>query len=318
MAATNLQKIGPTFYVSEGRNPSGRVIAGFDLDWTLIRTIRGQFPKDEADGYVIVIFTNQGYKGAKLTLALARINHIIEALHAAGLEPWVLVATGKDFYRKPNLGMWDFMKDRMGGGVRFAGRSSFYTGDAAGRPQDYDDNDRQFAHNAGLSFFVPEDIFPQTMIPNPHRHLKTSRVDLPSTQNMLIFVGMPGAGKSTFYRKYLDHRGYRHANQDVLKTKAKVLEMVRGNLANGQSVVVDATNPTLEGRRQFLDLAIEYQVPTMIIYFVGDGHGWNKLRGTPVDPTSKPVPSIAYSMYYKQLVEPTFETDGVPVVQIMS
>ena len=43
---------------------------------------------------------------------------------------------------------------------------------------------------------------------------------------------------------------------------------------------------------------------------MGDGHGYNKLR-------EKPVPTIAYSVYYKNLDEPTVATDGVPVVEYM-
>lgn len=339
MAAGALQPIQPTFYLLEGFHKDGAPIAGFDLDWTLVRSIRGKFPKDaddwaflpnrlsvlaqyEADGYILVIFTNQGYKGARQQMALQRINRIIAAFHQVGLHPWVAVATGKDHYRKPEIGMWNFLQETL---PSLDQSHSFYVGDAAGRPQDFDDNDRQFAQNAGLTFFVPEDIFPKTLIPNPHRikkpaepyrNLQPKDLNLPSTQNMLIFVGMPGTGKSTFYRTYLEPRGYLYANQDTLKTKAKVLNMVRNALATGKSVVVDATNPTLEVRREFLDLAIEYQVPTMILYWVTNGHGRNKLRGTELDPTAKPVPEIAYNIYYKKLVEPTFETDGVHVVQI--
>ena len=47
----------------------------------------------------------------------------------------------------------------------------------------------------------------------------------------------------------------------------------------------------------------------MILYFVNDGHGRNKLR-------ANPVPTIAYSMYYKNLVEPSEAVDGVPVMEI--
>jgi bifunctional polynucleotide phosphatase/kinase len=36
---------------------------------------------------------------------------------------------------------------------------SFFVGDAAGRPGDHSDTDRKWAVNAGLPFFVPEQLF---------------------------------------------------------------------------------------------------------------------------------------------------------------
>jgi len=126
---------------------------------------------------------------------------------------------------------------------------------------------------------------------------------------MFILVGMPGAGKSTFYQNYLQPKGWIHVNQDTLKTKSKVLNAIRIALSSKQSVAVDATNPSPDKRREYLNLAIQYQVPTMILYFVRNGYGWNKLRASP-------VPDIAYNIYYKNLIEPSPEIDGVPVVEI--
>lgn len=36
--------------------------------------------------------------------------------------------------------------------------------------------------------------------------------------DLVIFCGSPGAGKSTFYWKYLQPLGYERVNQDILKT----------------------------------------------------------------------------------------------------
>ena len=132
---------------------------------------------------------------------------------------------------------------------------------------------------------------------------------IPDTQTMFILVGMPGSGKSTFYQQNLQPRGWDHANQDTLKTQASMLAVIRNALSTGHSIAVDATNPSLERRREYLDLAIQYKVPTMILYFVRNGYEWNKLR-------PNPVPNIAYNMYYKKLVEPSTALDGVPVVEI--
>jgi len=38
-------------------------------------------------------------------------------------------------------------------------KQSFFVGDAAGRRGDHSNSDRQWAYNAGLPFYVPEDLF---------------------------------------------------------------------------------------------------------------------------------------------------------------
>lgn len=37
-------------------------------------------------------------------------------------------------------------------------------------------------------------------------------------QELVIFCGSPGAGKSTFYWRYLQPQGYERINQDTLKS----------------------------------------------------------------------------------------------------
>jgi bifunctional polynucleotide phosphatase/kinase len=305
---------------------TNNIIAAFDLDWTLVRTIRGRFPKDENDwaflpnrigvlkyyqemGHTIVIFTNQGYKGNKLIMAINRINKIISALIGEKLNISVLAATDNNLYRKPNIGMWQVFIQNIS---NFDKNQSFYVGDAAGRNQDHSSDDRDFATTIGLKFYVPEEIFPSTCLRISDTiciHQNSDQIVIPDTQTMFIFVGMPGSGKSTFYQQKLSPKGWVHVNQDTLKTQAKVLNAVRIAASSGQSIAIDATNPNPDKRREYIIIAAQYKIPTMILYFVGNGYGWNKLRTTP-------VPDIAYNMYYKNLVEPTPQLDLVPVIEI--
>jgi len=308
-----LEQVQPGLYLSRGKQSPVLLpqVIGFDLDWTIVRTIRARFPKDANDwaflpnrisilkayqdkGYILAIFTNQGYTGAKSIMALNRINNIITALEQQGIVPWVFVATLHDVYRKPNIGMWNVLEQYYPG---INTKESFYVGDAAGRPQDHSTDDIMFAQNVGISFFTPEQIFPN------------NQITIPDTQTMFIFVGMSGSGKTTYFEQNLAQRGWVHANQDTLKTADKVLRTVRDTLASGKSVAVDATNPTPDKRNEYIVLAAQYRVPTLIVYFVRNGYEWNKLR-------PKPVPDIAYNIYFKNLVEPTLELDRVPVVEL--
>ncbi|MEM3063107.1 MAG: DNA 3'-phosphatase [Nitrososphaerota archaeon] len=166
-----LQPKSEELYIYEGEIKSNK-IASFDLDWTLVGS-NNKFPRNQDDwtflrnriatlkkyqnDYTLVIFTNQGYKGERLNMALNRINNILKYLIENNIKPWVFVATGKDSsYRKPNIKMWEelskYIKD-------IDNSKSFYTGDAAGRLNDFDDIDIKFAKNVKIKFYTPEEIF---------------------------------------------------------------------------------------------------------------------------------------------------------------
>ena len=79
--------------------------------------------------------------------------------HAAGVPMIVLCATAKDAYRKPATGAWSFFTERCNGGVAAELASSFFVGDAAGRPGDFSDSDREFARSARLPFHDEKAFF---------------------------------------------------------------------------------------------------------------------------------------------------------------
>jgi len=136
-------------------------------------------------GYIICIFTNQsgigkdtGYKdftvpkqrkldainpdkyntkeeyiqGRKEGMKY-KITNIIEALN---VPCFVMAAYERDEYRKPDIGMWKFIEDRIG---NINKEKSFFIGDAAGRIVDHEKFDIEFAKKAGIKFCVPECIF---------------------------------------------------------------------------------------------------------------------------------------------------------------
>ena len=68
---------------------------------------------------------------------------------------------------------------------------------------------------------------------------------------LVIFVGLPGAGKSTFFEQRFS-RTHHHSSKDDLRRRrvpvGRQLALLRGPLAAQQSVVVDDTNLTREHR----------------------------------------------------------------------
>jgi predicted kinase len=76
----------------------------------------------------------------------------------------------------------------------------------------------------------------------------------------IILIGIQGSGKSTFYRERLSE--YVHVNLDTLHTRNKERLLIEECLENGQTFVVDNTNPTKADREKYISAAKEkkYQI----------------------------------------------------------
>ena len=67
-------------------------------------------------------------------------------------------------FRKPRPGIWEYLEKCRNGNIQIDQSNSFYCGDAAGRvrgkgKKDFSCSDRLFALNAGLKFYVPQELF---------------------------------------------------------------------------------------------------------------------------------------------------------------
>ena len=169
-----MEKVTDTFYLYKSLKLQYHGhLAGFDLDSTIIRPAKGKFPKTSYDiillpnriqiltnlqnnGWTIVIVTNQKVATRyTLKFRLEYLNYMINLLESHDIHPIVLASLADDQYRKPNIGMWTHLiKDSLV-------YSAFYVGDAAGRPNDFSDSDKEFAANLGIKFYTPEEIFGQ-------------------------------------------------------------------------------------------------------------------------------------------------------------
>ncbi|KAJ1456614.1 AAA domain-containing protein [Pelagophyceae sp. CCMP2097] len=74
---------------------------------------------------------------------------------------------------------------------------------------------------------------------------------------VFVAVGLPGAGKSSFFEAHLASHGVERICQDILKTRAKCEKRTAAALAAGRSVYIDRTNYDVVQRAHWLRLARE-------------------------------------------------------------
>lgn len=84
------------------------------------------------------------------------------------------------------------------------------------------------------------------------------------SQEVIILVGLPGSGKSTFAHLYAST--HTRVCQDELGSRNDCLNVMRLNLKAGKSIIIDRTNINKKQRAYFLDLAKELGVPVHCIY----------------------------------------------------
>jgi len=235
-------------------------------------------------GFKIVLMSNQlGVSKGHTMLedVQGRMQQVAVALGVANIQ--CFFATDNDFYRKPRPGMWAVFACLFNGAVPVDMAVSKYIGDAAGRPKskahpkkDFSAGDLLFAINLGLAFSTPEEFFlgdPPCSTAGVEAHpllssdaaggagggTRTrscaSATTTTTALTMVVLVGAPSAGKSTLCATRF--AAYERVNQDLLKTKKKCLDVARGHLKAGRSVVIDATNKDRDTRRDWVSLAQE-------------------------------------------------------------
>lgn len=74
------------------------------------------------------------------------------------------------------------------------------------------------------------------------------------TPKMILLIGIPGSGKSTFFQRKLaaDHV---RVNLDTLKTRNREARLIDACFAEGKSFCVDNTNLTREERAKYISIA---------------------------------------------------------------
>ncbi|MDZ8186280.1 MAG: ATP-binding protein [Nostoc sp. ChiSLP02] len=120
----------------------------------------------------------------------------------------------------------------------------------------------------------------------------------------IIFIGIQGAGKSTFYRTQFFNTHIR-LNLDMLKTRHREQILLEACLKAKQPFVVDNTNPTVEERKRYIIPAKDKGFRVLGYYF--DSKLEECKQRNSQRPHEQIVPLVGLIATYKKLVLPSWE-----------
>lgn len=87
---------------------------------------------------------------------------------------------------------------------------------------------------------------------------------------LIIMIGLQASGKTTFARNRFGE-SYRYVSKDLLKNNRhparRQRQLIEEALQQGLSVVVDNTNPTIEERKELIDLGRLYNAEIIGYFF---------------------------------------------------
>ena len=359
-------------------------ILGMDLDWTLIKPIEGKVHSKHKDDWEFlpsidnkednnnklttkisqykkhkfVIFTNQGglLKG-NVGLNLDEFKHkwlkIYEALKKNGIESvYLLAALHDDFFRKPCIGMWEYMETELNGNIKVDRSKSLYVGDMAGRKGDYAASDLLMAINLGIPFQVPEVFWDddkrksltfETLKKSVMENEKVFKADkyiveddkndktnhkiaeqlnkyLDAGKVLVLFVGSPASGKSSFYKKYLEMKN-KLVNMSMDKyegTLAKFIKEVNSIMTSGKdNILIDNTNGTKETRAKYIKIAkandykvvvVQFDITKELVMHLNELRNKEitvcELNKNPLIQCKKHLPTVAINTFWKKFESP--------------
>ena len=317
---------------------SGRKFSANKDDWEfLYDEVPKKLKSLHDEGYKLVFVTNQGgvEKGkTNLSELKYKFCRIVEDI---GVPVQIYILTGYNHFRKPNCAVWELMMEKFNDGVKVDLAVSLYCGDAAGREKnwspgkvrDFSCDDRKFGTNIGVSFYTPEELFLgenkctlfnwRTIDPN---ELLSSFKDkdvpdfaeLPvDSQELVLMVGRPASGKSSFTRRYFLPAGYVQINRDTLLTPAKCQKEAQNAIDAGKSVCVDNTNPKSADRAVYIAMAKKEKINVRCFNFTTSpeiASHLNFFRQNQSSGKVRRIPMVAYHTYNKYFEPPT-KAEGI-------
>ena len=303
----------PPHIIKIGKFRLRQKMAMFDYDWTLVKPLsNGTFSKSLDDwkwmtdkvpevlqkyyekGFCIVIISNQS---RNTEMKLQQITNVLSTLNIPSL-----ISVGyEENDKKPNRTMFDIIIKNK----KIDMNKSFFVGDALGRQGDWSDSDRKFAENINIKkIYSPDDLF----------HINDDKKPIIKAfdkQEMIVLVGYPGSGKTTIANTF-DTKRYVVINGDLLKNSKNMIKEADKYVKDNYSVIFDATNPSIEKRKEYIDFAKSKNIPIRCINLETD-ITTAMFRNNKRD---KVIPKITYYVFRKKYVKPTIEEGFYNVINI--
>ncbi|MFU1796230.1 AAA family ATPase [Paenibacillus azoreducens] len=119
----------------------------------------------------------------------------------------------------------------------------------------------------------------------------------------VIFIGIQGSGKSTFYKEHF-FKTHMRINLDMLRTRNREDIYLAASIKAMQRFVVDNTNPTIDDRRKYIEIAKKYKFKVIGYYFEPDyalSFSRNEMRQG-----KEKVSEVAIKSTLKKLQKPTY------------
>ena len=123
---------------------------------------------------------------------------------------------------------------------------------------------------------------------------------------MILFVGLPGSGKSTFYKNYYFNTHLRISN-DLLKTKNRTQKLLDFCRETNMSFVIDNTCTTKDVRKRYLDYCKSIRAPIKKVCIFFDTSIETCIERNNCRVGKECIPKKAIMMKAKELERPSLE-----------
>ena len=131
---------------------------------------------------------------------------------------------------------------------------------------------------------------------------------------LVIFVGLPASGKSTYFREHFAAT-HVHVSKDLLASGARQEPLIDKALAAGQSVVVDNTNPSPAVRAPLIALGRRHGARIVGYFFEVDVK--TALARNRQREGKARIPDVAMFVTRKKLVPPSYD-EGFDEIHVIA
>lgn len=204
-----------------------------------------------------------------------------------------------------------------------------------------------FAANVGVKFYTPEEFFlgaaptnkwswgsidPRSLVSNapigpngPNGPNSPNGAVAPLPRELVLMVGCPASGKTTLSKRLAAAGGFTTVRvcNDEIGNKKKAQRLAVEAWRAGKSVVVDNTNPSLETRKEWIDLAKSVGVSTIRCIYVKTDRAvaqhlnvFRSLLPASSALSRARVPDVVYNIYFSQFKVPTLEEGFNAIIEV--